>query len=191
MWDRSGLGCCKTPFSTGFSRQEYWSGLPFASPGDLPNPEIKPVVSFISCIGRCILYHWASWEATLVNKSRKSENWTFQGKSTGCQSQAFVKMENSISVVCVGYILFVIFFFSSSGFFLLSPLLYVFIIKWRWETYNLWDFRPVVPKIIEMETGGGWARRWTRWARRRAGSLDRASLCCTSPPLPPRPSWPL
>ena len=27
----------------GFSRQEYWSGLPFASPGDLPNPEIKPV----------------------------------------------------------------------------------------------------------------------------------------------------
>ena len=28
--------------STGFSRQEYWSGLPFPSPGDLPNPGIKP-----------------------------------------------------------------------------------------------------------------------------------------------------
>ena len=27
----------------GFSRQEYWSGLPFSSPGDLPNPEIKPM----------------------------------------------------------------------------------------------------------------------------------------------------
>ena len=26
-----------------FSRQEYWSGLPFPTPGDLPNPEIKPV----------------------------------------------------------------------------------------------------------------------------------------------------
>ena len=26
-----------------FSRQEYWSELPFPSPGDLPNPEIKPV----------------------------------------------------------------------------------------------------------------------------------------------------
>jgi len=25
-----------------FSRQEYWSGLPFPSPGDLPNPGIKP-----------------------------------------------------------------------------------------------------------------------------------------------------
>ena len=27
----------------GFPRQEYWSGLSFTSPGDLPNPEIKPV----------------------------------------------------------------------------------------------------------------------------------------------------
>ena len=25
-----------------FSKQEYWSGLPFPSPGDLPNPEIEP-----------------------------------------------------------------------------------------------------------------------------------------------------
>ena len=28
--------------SMGFSRQEYWSGLPFSSPGDLPDPEIEP-----------------------------------------------------------------------------------------------------------------------------------------------------
>ena len=28
--------------SMGFSRQEYWSGLPFPSPGDRPYPEIKP-----------------------------------------------------------------------------------------------------------------------------------------------------
>ena len=26
----------------GFSRQEYWSGLPFPSPGDLPDPGIEP-----------------------------------------------------------------------------------------------------------------------------------------------------
>ena len=31
----------QTPLSTGFSRQEYWSGLPFPSPGDLPNPGIE------------------------------------------------------------------------------------------------------------------------------------------------------
>ena len=29
--------------SMGFPRQEYWNGLPFPSPGDLPNPGIKPV----------------------------------------------------------------------------------------------------------------------------------------------------
>ena len=32
----------QTPLSTEFSRQEYWSGLPFPSSGDLPNPGIKP-----------------------------------------------------------------------------------------------------------------------------------------------------
>ena len=32
----------QVPPSMGFPRQEYWSGLPFTSPGDLPDPEIKP-----------------------------------------------------------------------------------------------------------------------------------------------------
>ena len=33
---------CQAPLSMGFSRQEYWSGLSFPSPGDLPNPWIEP-----------------------------------------------------------------------------------------------------------------------------------------------------
>ena len=32
----------QAPLSMGFSRQGYWSGLPFPSPGDLPNPDIEP-----------------------------------------------------------------------------------------------------------------------------------------------------
>ena len=41
----------QVPLSMGFSRQEYWSGLPFPSPGDLPNPRIKPASpAHISCI---------------------------------------------------------------------------------------------------------------------------------------------
>ena len=32
----------QAPPSIGFSRQEYWSGQPFSSPGDLPNPGIEP-----------------------------------------------------------------------------------------------------------------------------------------------------
>ena len=33
---------CQAPLSMGFSRQEYWTGLPFPSPGDLPDPGIEP-----------------------------------------------------------------------------------------------------------------------------------------------------
>ena len=32
----------QAPLSMGFSSQEYWSGLPFPSPGDLPHPGIEP-----------------------------------------------------------------------------------------------------------------------------------------------------
>ena len=33
---------CQAPLSMEFSKQEYWSGLPFPSPGDLPDPGIEP-----------------------------------------------------------------------------------------------------------------------------------------------------
>ena len=33
---------CQAPLSMGISKQEYWSGLPFPSPGYLPNPGIEP-----------------------------------------------------------------------------------------------------------------------------------------------------
>ena len=32
----------QAPLCMGFSRQEYWNGLPFPPPGDLPDPGIKP-----------------------------------------------------------------------------------------------------------------------------------------------------
>ena len=35
-------GNCQAPLSMGFSRQEYWSGLPFPSPADLPDPGTEP-----------------------------------------------------------------------------------------------------------------------------------------------------
>ena len=33
---------CQVPLSMGFSRKEYWSGLPFSPPGDLPDPGTEP-----------------------------------------------------------------------------------------------------------------------------------------------------
>ena len=46
----------QAPLSMGFSRQEYWSGLPCPPLGELPNPEIEPT-SHVSCISSRVLYH--------------------------------------------------------------------------------------------------------------------------------------
>ena len=35
-------GIHQAPLSMGFSRQEYWNGMPFLPPGELPNPGIEP-----------------------------------------------------------------------------------------------------------------------------------------------------
>ena len=42
LFETPGIATCQAPSSIGFSRQEYWSGLPFPSPGDLPNQGIQP-----------------------------------------------------------------------------------------------------------------------------------------------------
>ena len=47
----------QAPLSMGFSRQEYWSRLPCPFPGDLPNPGIKPHVSWISCMAGRFFTH--------------------------------------------------------------------------------------------------------------------------------------
>ena len=59
----------QAPLSMRFPRQKYWSALPFPTPGDLPDPGIEPISPNVSCIGRCILYHWATWEAHVLDYS--------------------------------------------------------------------------------------------------------------------------
>ena len=50
---------CQTPLSVGFSKQEYWSGLSFPSPGALPNRN----PTHTSNIGRQVLQQCATWKA--------------------------------------------------------------------------------------------------------------------------------
>jgi len=57
-WDLA----CQVPLFMEIARQEHWSGLPFSTPGDLPNPNIEPA-SLVTCIGRWILQHYVTWEA--------------------------------------------------------------------------------------------------------------------------------
>ena len=46
----------QAPLSMGFSRREYWSGLPCPPPGALPDPGIEPA-SYVSCTGSQVFYH--------------------------------------------------------------------------------------------------------------------------------------
>ena len=43
--------------SMGFSRQDYWSGLSCPPPGESFQPTDRTLVSYVSCIGRWVLYH--------------------------------------------------------------------------------------------------------------------------------------
>ena len=61
----SGVGLFATPWAValqaplcmGFSRQEYRGGLPFPSPGDLPDPGMEPASLMSPAFGRWVLYH--------------------------------------------------------------------------------------------------------------------------------------
>ena len=64
---------CQAPLSMEFSRQEYWSGLPFPNPEDLPDPGIKPA-SLTSPILAGNFYHCAIWEARVLARSRKKHS---------------------------------------------------------------------------------------------------------------------
>ena len=56
----------QAPLSTGFLRQEYWSGLPFPSPGYIPNYQ-----THVSCVGRQNLYHSATRGGSKAEKFHK------------------------------------------------------------------------------------------------------------------------
>ena len=60
---------CSLPgsLSMGFSRQTYWSGLPFSPPEDLPNPGIKPKSLTSPALAGGFFTTSAAWEASDAN----------------------------------------------------------------------------------------------------------------------------
>ena len=61
----------QAPLSMGFSRQEYWSGLPCPPPGDLPDLGIEPASLDVLCIDRWILGTSTTWGAQVVSPGVK------------------------------------------------------------------------------------------------------------------------
>ena len=70
---------CQAPLSMGFPRQEYWSGLPFSSPRDLPNPSLNP----------CLLH----WQATSLPLSpQRCPYWIYNYQFSSVQLLSCVRL---------------------------------------------------------------------------------------------------
>ena len=74
--------------SLGFSRQEYWSGLPFPSPGDLPNPGIEsgsPALEADALTSEPpkLWYKWTYLQNKQIHRHRKQSNGYHSGKGVG------------------------------------------------------------------------------------------------------------
>ena len=82
---RYGLGACQVPLSMGFSRQEYWSGLPSPPLGDLPKPGVESLMSPALVAGFFTTH--ATWAALLVEG--RSEDASGSPASTSPQASAF------------------------------------------------------------------------------------------------------
>ena len=91
LYDPMDYIACQAPLSMGFYRQEYWSGLPCPSPGDLPNPGFKPRSPALQVdslppeppgkpqlINTVLLIHFKCWVNTCL-KTKKG-NIVFKGK---------------------------------------------------------------------------------------------------------------
>ena len=50
------------PWPMGFSKEEYWSGLSFPTPGNFPNPGIETVSLVSPAMAGWFLYHCSTWE---------------------------------------------------------------------------------------------------------------------------------
>ena len=61
----------QAPLSVGFSRQEYWSGLPFPPPGDLLNPGIEPMSLMSPAVAGGFLITSATWLYPNTKKKKK------------------------------------------------------------------------------------------------------------------------
>ena len=57
---------CQASLSMGFSRHEYWSGLPFAPPGDLSDPGIKPTSLMSPALAGRLFTTSAAWAYILL-----------------------------------------------------------------------------------------------------------------------------
>ena len=96
---------CQAPLSTGFSRQEYWSGLPFSPPGDLPDPMIESVSPALQ-VDSLLLSHLGSANPARVIGKRETistiRQTTVQGQLQMTNDPGF-RLREVMGWWCSGY----------------------------------------------------------------------------------------
>ena len=95
----------QVPLSMEFSWQENWSGLPFPSPGDLPNTGIEPLSPALAgrFLTRRNLHNWANWEAPIIARRRSKNGPIISPPKT--YFTPHLSNDASISIISLGVIL--------------------------------------------------------------------------------------
>ena len=93
---------CSPPGSSvhGFPRQEYWSGLPFPSPGE--SFQLRDW-THVSCIARWVVYHWASREAQTYSYQRENGGEEGQIRINRCTDITIYKINNKYLLYSTGH----------------------------------------------------------------------------------------
>ena len=77
-----GLLACQVPLSTGFSRQEYWGGLPCPPQGNLPDPGIKPMSLTSPALAGRFFTTSTIWEAWNLSALISGPQWEYNIQTT-------------------------------------------------------------------------------------------------------------
>ena len=80
----------QAPLSMGFSRQEYWSRLPFPPPGDLPNPGIEPTFLMSLVLAGGFFTTSATWEAHVLCYSDLRDSFGFSKNVSPWEKNSFI-----------------------------------------------------------------------------------------------------
>ena len=97
---------CQSPLPTGFSRYEYWSGLPFPSPGHLSDPGIKPGTLIIARVSHAKpSYCFLDTRFLTFQSNRKSLERDVQAESHTLPSEhSWVRqIKQSLSLLCIRF----------------------------------------------------------------------------------------
>ena len=81
----------QVPLSMESSRQEYWSGLPFPSPGDIPDPEIEPGSPTLQADS---LPFESPWGRKRYAKAQSGKYYTMWGQYNKAQDTALLVLVN-------------------------------------------------------------------------------------------------